>query len=282
MLARAIPSILPDLTFEEALQITKIHSAAGRLEKGRIVTRRPFLSPHHSASTTALVGGGPHARPGEISMAHLGVLFLDELPEFQREALEALRQPLEDGVITIARVNATATYPARFMLVGAMNPCPCGNYGSQSRVCNCTESRILNYRRRLSGPLLDRMDIFIQMEEVTYQDLHGDREAGESSEAVRLRVNACRMIQRERFMGSGIFCNAQMGQREIERYCILDEGASRLYEYEFGQRGFSGRANARTLRLARTIADMEGRAVIGEDAVAEALQYRSVDERFWN
>ena len=167
MLARAIPSILPDLTFEEALQITKIHSAAGRLEKGRIVTRRPFLSPHHSASTTALVGGGPHARPGEISMAHLGVLFLDELPEFQREALEALRQPLEDGVITIARVNATATYPARFMLVGAMNPCPCGNYGSQSRVCNCTESRILNYRRRLSGPLLDRMDIFIQMEEVT-------------------------------------------------------------------------------------------------------------------
>ena len=272
MLARAMPTILPALTFEEALEITRIASAAENGQKGLVKTR-PFVAPHHSASSISVVGGGAHARPGMISLAHLGVLFLDEMPEFSRETLEALRQPLEDGVITVSRVHASLTYPARFMLVGAMNPCPCGNYGAEGAVCTCTAAQISRYRRRLSGPLLDRMDLFVSMQAVHYDDLH-QKPAGEPSEAIRTRVEACRAVQRERFQNAAR-CNAHMDQKEIERWCMLEKSARSLYQKEFDRRGMSGRGNARTLRVARTIADLAGSRFIGEEHLYEAMQYRS-------
>ncbi len=276
MLARALPTILPDLTFEEAMEITRIHSAAGKLKEG-VVKKRPFVAPHHSASAVSVVGGGAGAMPGEISMAHLGVLFLDELPEFPRMVLESLRQPMEDGVITVSRANAASTYPARFMLVGAMNLCPCGNSGAKGRECACTPAAIARYRRRLSGPLLDRMDIFVRMAEVRYDDLFDASASAESSAAVQKRVNDCRRIQMERFKGAGRYANAHMTQKEIVRYCRLDEGADKLYRFEFARRGMSGRGNARTLRLARTVADLEKSPLIREEHLAEALQYLAAD-----
>ncbi|MGI6151073.1 MAG: YifB family Mg chelatase-like AAA ATPase [Christensenellales bacterium] len=276
MLARALPTILPDLTFEEALEITRIHSAAGKLQEG-VVKRRPFVAPHHSASAVSVVGGGAGALPGEISMAHLGVLFLDELPEFPRTVLESLRQPMEDGVITVSRANANATYPARFMLVGAMNLCPCGNSGAKGRECTCTPAAIARYRRRLSGPLLDRMDIFVRMAEVSYDDLFDASAAAESSAAIRKRVNECRKLQMERFKDTGRYANAHMTQKEIVRYCRLDREADKLYRSEFVRRGMSGRGNARTLRLARTIADLDQSRLIRAEHLAEALQYLAAD-----
>lgn len=279
MLARAIPTILPDLTFEEAMEITRIHSVAGKLKDNKLVESRPFIAPHHSASEASLIGGGAGARLGEISMAHLGVLFLDEMPEFERNVLEALRQPLEDGMINVSRVNAKANYPARFMLIGAMNPCPCGNYGSKTRQCTCGIHRVQHYRDRLSGPLLDRIDIFVTMNEITYDDLHVTKPKNiESSEDVRARVNACRAIQQARFTGTGIYCNAHMTQKEIEAFCVLDEQAQRLYQHEFTSRGFNGRANARTLKIARTIADLDNCPQINSEHIAEAIQFRSVDK----
>ncbi|MGI6193533.1 MAG: YifB family Mg chelatase-like AAA ATPase [Christensenellales bacterium] len=276
MLARAIPTILPDLTFEEALEITRIHSATGRLQQG-VVKTRPFVAPHHSASAVSVVGGGTAAMPGEISMSHLGVLFLDELPEFPRAVLESLRQPMEDGVITVSRANASATYPARFMLVGAMNLCPCGNSGAKGRECTCTPSAISRYRHRLSGPLLDRMDIFVRMAEVSYDDLFDASASAESSASIRKRVNDCRRLQMERFKGTGRYANAHMTQKEIVRYCRLDKDADKLYRSEFARRGMSGRGNARTLRLARTIADLDQSHLIREEHLAEALQYLAAD-----
>lgn len=282
MLARAMPTILPDLGFEEALEITRIHSAAQRLKEGKLVERRPFIAPHHNVSVAALVGGGSNAQPGELNMAHLGVLFLDEMPEFHRDALEALRQPMEDGKTSISRVRASATYPSRFMLIGAMNPCPCGYFGSKRHACTCAPRRVENYRNRLSGPLIDRIDIFIGMDELRYDDFQNNAKgAGESSASIRARVNSCRIRQRKRFEGTTLFCNAHMGQKEIEIYCRMDEEAQNMYRQEFTARGFNGRAHARTLKLARTIADMEKKDIIGEDHIAEALQLRQMD-RYWS
>ncbi|MBQ7060280.1 MAG: YifB family Mg chelatase-like AAA ATPase [Clostridia bacterium] len=281
MLARSIPSILPELTNEEALEITKIHSVAGILpHDAGIVTERPFRSPHHSASGPALVGGGAKALPGEISLAHCGVLFLDELPEFSKTVLEALRQPLEDGFVTITRAMAKAQYPSDFMLVAAMNPCPCGNYGSRINQCRCTPAQIERYRGRISGPLLDRIDLHVEMTEVAYDDLASKQEA-ESSEAVRERVNAVRRIQMDRFKDEGILYNSQMSAAMIKKYCRLTDAAEELMKLSFRKLNLSARAYNRVIKVARTIADMAGENDIGKAAVAEALQYRSLDSKYW-
>lgn len=276
MLARSIPSILPELTLEEALEITKIHSIVGATAGKGVVMERPFRSPHHGASAPALVGGGAHAMPGEASLAHLGVLFLDELPEFQRDVLEALRQPLEDGVITVSRAAATMTYPADFMLVAAMNPCPCGNRGSRTQHCRCTPAQVQRYRAKISGPLLDRIDIQIEMPEVGYAEL-SDRSAGEPSSVIRARVNAARARQRARFQDGGILCNAQMNARQVKQYCSPDADSENLLRQAYAQLKLSARAYQRILKVARTIADVEGSDSIRREHYAEAIQYRSLD-----
>ncbi|MBQ2770850.1 MAG: YifB family Mg chelatase-like AAA ATPase [Clostridia bacterium] len=275
MLARSIPSILPDLTFEEALEITKIHSVAG-LVRGGLMQERPFRAPHHGASAAALIGGGTKAMPGEISLAHMGVLFLDELPEYQRPVLEALRQPLEDGFVTISRAAATSTYPADFILVAAMNPCPCGNYGSQINPCRCTPAMIDRYRGRLSGPLLDRIDLMIEMPEVRFEELSA-APAGETSKEIRERVNAARKIQRERFAGEGIFTNAEMSAPLIRKYCKPTGRSETLLQQAFTKLRLSARAYNRILKVARTIADLAGSEEIQFAHYAEAIQYRSLD-----
>lgn len=280
MLARSIPSILPELTNEEALEITKIHSVAGMLQGGGIITERPFRSPHHSASIPALVGGGTKALPGEISLAHLGVLFLDELPEFQKSVLEALRQPLEDGSVTVTRAAAKAQYPADFMLVAAMNPCPCGNFGSRVNQCRCTRYQIERYRNKISGPLLDRIDLHVEMTEVPYEELASKQE-GESSAVIRERVNRARRLQRERFSGEGIYYNSQMSAKLIKKYCKLTPDAEKLLELSFQKVNLSARAYNRIIKVARTISDMAGEKDIGKQSVAEALQYRSLDSKYW-
>ena len=280
MLAKALNGILPKLTFEEALEITKIHSVAGQLrsEGPGIVTQRPFRAPHHSISTAALTGGGTKARPGEVSLAHGGVLFLDELPEFRRDALEALRQPLEDHVVTVARVNATATYPARFMLVASMNPCPCGQYGTDQ--CRCTPLQIRRYLNRISGPLLDRMDIEVEMGAVRYEEI-ASTQMEESSEVVKKRVDQARQTQLERYRGQGIYCNAQLDTRLMKRYCVLDAGGEQIMKHAFSQMGLSARAYGRILKVARTIADLAESEEIQVQHVAEAVQYRSLDRKYW-
>jgi len=281
MLARSIPSILPELSSDEALEITKIHSVAGLLRNsGGLVSIRPFRAPHHNASIPALVGGGTKALPGEISLAHYGVLFLDELPEFSKSALEALRQPLEDGFVTVTRAAAKAQYPADFMLVAAMNPCPCGNYGSKQTRCRCTQFQIERYRSRISGPLLDRIDLHIEMTEVPYAEL-ASKEAGEPSSVIRERVEHVRLIQRERFKEEGILYNSQMSSKQIKKYCKLDSDAERLMELSFSRLNLSARAYTRLIKVARTIADMAGRADISAECIAEALQYRSLDAKYW-
>ena len=280
MLARAVPTILPDLSFEEALEVTKIHSVAGVLRQDGIVLERPFRSPHHSASTAALTGGGVRAKPGEVSLAHGGVLFLDELPEFRRETLEALRQPLEDGVVSVARVNAKVEYPARFMLVASMNPCPCGNYGDPKRTCTCTPHQIARYLSRISGPLLDRIDLHIEVSRPRYEQLRSKAQ-GESSAAVRKRVNAAREVQRERFLGSGIFSNSQLSGALFEQACALDEKTSALLQAAFTALHMSARSYKRILMVARTIADLAGEERIREEHVAEAIQYRTMDRKYW-
>jgi len=276
MLARSIPSILPELTLEESLEITKIHSVAGATRGAGIVMERPFRSPHHGASSAALVGGGQKALPGEISMAHLGVLFLDELPEFKRDVLEALRQPLEDGVISVSRASATACYPADFMLVAAMNPCPCGNYGSRINPCTCSHAQVQRYRARISGPLMDRIDLHVEMPEVGYKELT-ERSGGEPSAVIRARVNAARQRQRERFREEGIFCNAQMKSAQIKKYCTPDAESEHLLRQAYAQLNLSARAYLRILKVARTIADVEGSERIRPEHYAEAIQYRSLD-----
>ncbi len=275
MLARALPSVLPELTFEEALELTKIHSVAGTLGKEGIVTTRPFRSPHHTATTVSLCGGGNKTvHPGEISLAHGGVLFLDELPEYSRSTLEALRQPLEDGVITISRSGGTVAYPASFMLCASMNPCPCGNYGSAKRRCTCTPNDVRRYKARISGPLLDRIDIQVEVDGVEYDDLTSEREE-EPSAAVKQRTDGARKIQRARFEGTGISTNAEMGERETREYCKLDGEGEQVLREAFDRLRLSARARSRILKVARTIADLELSEKITAEHLYEAISYRS-------
>ncbi|MBW2675589.1 MAG: YifB family Mg chelatase-like AAA ATPase, partial [Deltaproteobacteria bacterium] len=276
MLAQRLLTILPDLSFEEAIETTKVHSVAGLLGRADpILAARPFRAPHHSISDAGLVGGGRVPRPGEISLAHNGVLFLDELPEFKRNVLEVLRQPLESGSITVSRSSASATYPARFMLVAAMNPCPCGYFTDSRRQCRCTPHQIRQYRAKISGPLLDRIDIHIEVPSVRYKEL-AQRNGGETSETIKGRVNGARDIQKERFKGAAA-CNAGMSNRQIKRWCILDEESRRLIEMAVDQLGLSARAYTRILKVARTIADLEGESEIRHPHVSEAIQYRTLD-----
>ncbi len=273
MLAKRLPSILPDLSHDDALEITQIHSIMGLLSKERpLVTQRPFRSPHHTTSTAGLAGGGTVPHPGEITLAHKGVLFLDELPEFRKETLEVLRQPLEDGVVTISRANGTYTYPSQFMLVCAMNPCKCGWYGDPSGRCTCSQSAVDAYMGRISGPLLDRIDMIVEVPALPFDDLRSRGEAEPSSE-IRARVNAARGRQEARF--SGARCNAQMGPAELRQYCQLDEASSALLKQAFESLHMTARSYDRILRVARTIADLEGAEQISPMHIAEAIQYRS-------
>jgi len=279
MLAKALPGILPDLCFEEALEITKIHSIAGQLDGGLIKTR-PFRSPHHTTSTASLAGGGSKVSPGDISLAHFGVLFLDELPEFKRESLEALRQPIEDGIVNVARVNAKAVYPADFMLVAAMNPCPCGNYGSNFRECRCTQRQISGYLGRISGPLLDRIDMHIELSEVTYDDI-SSKKKDESSSKVKQRVNVARQRQTKRYKGQGVYTNAQLSSAQVKAFCGIDADGESLIEQAFSKLDISARSYNRILKVARTIADMEDAETISAAHIAQAIQFRTLDRKYW-
>lgn len=278
MLARAVPSIMPNMTFDEALEVAKVHSIAGQLDSG-FIYERPFRTPHHSSTMVALTGGGNKAKPGEISLAHNGVLFLDELPEYSRQTRETLRQPLEDGVITVSRNAVTVTYPADFMLIASMNPCPCGNYGSATAECKCSAYQIHRYLSKLSGPLLDRIDIHVEVDNVTYDDLQ-DETLSEPSVVVRERVNRARKIQQERLSSKGRNCNAQMTPADIKKYCKLDEDSLRLLKESFEKLNLSARAYNRILKVARTIADLEGSPNITVKHVAESLQYRMLDRKY--
>jgi len=277
MLARRLPTILPPLTFEEALETTKIHSVCGLVAPGAgLVNCRPFRSPHHTISYAGLVGGGNVPRPGEVSLAHNGVLFLDELAEFQRNVLEVLRQPLEDARVSISRASMSLTFPASFMLAAAINPCPCGFRGSNSRDCTCTDLQVIHYLSKISGPLLDRIDIQVHVPEVPFQDLTRQPPA-EKSETIRARVVAARLRQLERFRGARLFCNARMGPRHLEEHCRLDAAAEAVLERSLLKMGFSARAYSRILKVARTIADLDGRDQIAVGDISEAVQYRSLD-----
>lgn len=277
MLARAVPSIMPNLTFDEALEVAKIHSVSGQLDG--FIYERPFRSPHHSSTMVALTGGGNKARPGEISLAHNGVLFLDELPEYNRQTLETLRQPLEDGVITVARNALSVTYPADFMLIASMNPCPCGNYGSATAECKCTAAQIHKYLNKLSGPLLDRIDIHIEVDNVTYDQLQEDNLA-ETSETIKIRVNKARDIQLKRLSAFGRRCNAQMTPGDIKKFCKLDKQSALLLQDSFEKLNLTARAYNRILKVARTIADLEGAENITVKHIAESLQYRQLDRKY--
>jgi len=283
MLAKRIPTILPPLTLEEALETTKIHSVAGLLESNEaLITVRPFRAPHHTISDAALVGGGMNKiKPGEISLAHHGVLFLDELPEFARNVLEVLRQPLEDKKICISRTKMTIEYPANFMLVCSMNPCPCGNYGNPYQECTCTPAQIQKYQSKISGPLLDRIDIHIEVQAVKYQELTA-QSSGETSAQIRQRVVKARQIQAERFRGKkNVYKNADMGSKEIRKYCILDARSQEILKIAMNKMGLSARAYDKILKVARTIADLDNSETIQPQHISEAIQYRSLDRSYW-
>ena len=283
MLAKRMPTILPPLTFDEALETTKIHSVAGVLDPyAGLVGNRPFRAPHHTISDAGLIGGGVVPRPGEVSLAHNGVLFLDELPEFPRNVLEVMRQPLEDGTVCIARAAMSLTFPARFMLAAAMNPCPCGYYNDRMRECHCTQPMIQRYLQKISGPLLDRIDIHIDVPAVNYKELRGGA-APEGSEDIRARVVRARETQLNRLAAAQerIYCNAQMSTRQIRSYCDLTTDCERLLERAISQQGLSARAHDRILKVARTIADLEGAANLEPKHLAEAIQYRSLDRTYW-
>ena len=278
MLARCVPGILPDLTFEEALEITKIHSVAGVLDPDKgVVTQRPFRAPHHTATNVALIGGGKDSKPGEVSLAHNGVLFLDEMPEYSRSCVEALRQPLEDGVVTVARASATYEYPANFILVASMNPCPCGNYGSKDLTCTCSVNQINKYLKKISGPLLDRIDIKVDVDRVDFLDLRKESSEEPSSE-VKKRVDRVREIQRKRFAGSGIYCNAKMTSKQLKEFCKIDSVSENLLKVAFEKFNMSARGYTRILKVARTIADLDGEANILPKHIAEAINYRTTDK----
>jgi magnesium chelatase family protein len=278
-----MPTILPPLTFEEALETTKIHSVAGVLDaKAGLVGTRPFRAPHHTISDAGLIGGGVVPRPGEVSLAHHGVLFLDELPEFPRNVLEVMRQPLEDGTVCIARASMSLTFPARFMLAAAMNPCPCGYFNDRSRECHCTQPMIQRYVAKISGPLLDRIDIHIDVPAVNYKELRSAA-SPETSAHIRERVVRAREVQLRRFasLRPRIFCNAQMQTGQIRTHCELSPDCERLLERAINQQGLSARAHDRILKVARTIADLEGAGQLDSKHIAEAIQYRTLDRNYW-
>jgi magnesium chelatase family protein len=278
MLAKRLPTILPDLTLAEALETTKIHSVMGLLNGAPMIATRPFRAPHHTISDVGLVGGGTLPKPGEVSLAHNGVLFLDELPEFKRNVLEVMRQPLEDGNITVSRAMGSINYPASFMLVAAMNPCPCGFFTDPQKECTCTPLQIQRYRSKISGPLLDRIDIQVEVPTLRYQEL-ASKDAGEASVQIRQRINTARAVQLRRFEKRSIHANAQMGARDIKRHCAVNDDAERLLEHAINKLGLSARAYSRVLKVSRTIADLEASEEIQPSHIAEAIQYRSLDRQ---
>ena len=281
MLAQRMPSILPDLSFDEALEVTKIHSIAGLLPKDQpLILNRPFRSPHHTISSAGLSGGGSTPKPGELSLAHNGILFLDELPEFRRDSLEVLRQPLEDGNVTISRVNATLTYPCNIMLIASMNPCKCGYFGDSRRQCTCTPTQVNRYRSRISGPLLDRIDIQVEVSNVDYEDL-SSTENSETSAEIKKRVNKTRKLQLERYKDYNIYTNSQLDAGLLKKFCPLGEEENAILRAAFDNLGLSARAHSRILKVARTIADLEGSENIKSEHIAEAIQYRSLDRKYF-
>ena len=281
MLAQRMPSILPDLSFDEALEVTKIHSIAGLLPKDQpLILNRPFRSPHHTISSAGLSGGGSTPKPGELSLAHNGILFLDELPEIRRESLEVLRQPLEDGNVTISRVNATLTYPCNIMLIASMNPCKCGYFGDSRRQCTCTPTQVNRYRSRISGPLLDRIDIQVEVSNVDYDDL-SSTENSETSAEIKKRVNKTRKLQLERYKDYNIYSNSQLDAGMLKKFCPLGEEENAILRAAFDNLGLSARAHSRILKVARTIADLEGSENIKSEHIAEAIQYRSLDRKYF-
>ncbi|MBE6729407.1 MAG: ATP-binding protein [Ruminococcaceae bacterium] len=281
MLAKRIPTVLPEMTFEESIETTKIHSIAGVLDsKNPLIKRRPFRAPHHTISANGLTGGGAIPRPGEISLAHNGVLFLDELPEFARSTMEGLRQPLEDGRVTISRVAGSLTYPSSIMLVAAMNPCPCGFFGHPTRECTCTQNAVRKYLNKVSGPMLDRMDLHIEVPPVNFDALNS-QVTEESSEIIRERINGARKIQTERYRGTGISCNARLTPSLLKKYCVMTENASIILQRAFNNLGMSARAYDRILKVARTVADLDGKDIIDIEHIAQAIQFRSLDRKYW-
>jgi magnesium chelatase family protein len=282
MLAKRLPTILPPLEFEEALEITKIHSVAGLTGRSGLITERPFKSPHHTVSQAGLIGGGSIPRPGEVSLGHLGVLFLDELPEFDRSVLEVLRQPMEDKQVTISRAATSLTFPANFTLVASMNPCPCGYFGSSSRRCTCNEFQIQRYVSKVSGPLMDRIDIHVDVPAVKFEELRGKNvPACDTSEEIRDRVIRARDIQLKRFDGDGVFSNSAMSPKQIRIFCPLDSECEALLESAMTRQGLSARAHDRILKVSRTIADLEGSERIRGPHISEAIGYRSLDRNYW-
>ncbi len=281
MLAKRLPTILPDMTFEESLETTKIYSIAGKLSKDNpLITKKPFRSPHHTVSPIGLSGGGAIPKPGEISLAHNGILFLDELPEFSRSSMEIMRQPIEDGVISISRSQATVTYPCSVMLVCAMNPCPCGYYSHPTRECTCPKGTVSRYLNKVSGPLLDRIDIHVEVPPVDFDSL-SESERGEKSADIKKRVNEARRMQQMRLAGTGISCNAQMTAKQTQEYCEMTDEAKDLLRIVFDRLSLSARAYDKVLKIARTIADLYGSDIITADHIAEAVQYRSLDRKYW-
>lgn len=282
MLAKRIPTILPDMTFEEKLETTKIYSIAGLIPPGKaIIDNRPFRSPHHTVSAQALTGGGTTIRPGEISLAHNGVIFMDEFPEFDRRCKEAMRQPMEDSTVHISRASGTVSYPASFMLIAAMNPCPCGFYGHPVKECKCTPAARKRYMDKVSGPILDRIDIHIEVAPVEYEQL-SRRAQEETSAQIKKRVNRARAIQQKRFEGTSVSCNARMTPAMTKEFCVLTDDADALLKMSFEKLGLSARAYDKILRMSRTIADLDESELIELDHIAEALQYRSLDRKYWN
>lgn len=283
MLAKRMPSILPDMTFEEMIETSKIHSVAGVLPEGDALVRvRPFRSPHHTVSPVGLSGGGTIPKPGEVSLAHGGVLFLDELPEFSRSALEVLRQPIEDSIVTVSRVHATVSYPCSVMLVAAMNPCPCGYFNHPTRKCTCTQKAINKYLGKVSGPLLDRIDIHIEVPPVDYDELSGKASDGEPSAKIKERVNAARVIQHKRFEGTNITCNARITSALLHKACVMSDEAETVLKKAFEKLRLSARAYDRVLKVARTIADLDKSEIIESQHILEAVQYRALDKKYWD
>ena len=283
MLAKRFPTILPEMTEKESIETTKIHSIAGVLaKKSPLVTTRPFRSPHHTVSSAAMSGGGAIPKPGEISLAHNGVLFLDELPEFKRDVMEALRAPVEDGVVTVSRVAGTLTYPCSFTLIGAMNPCPCGFFGHPTKRCTCSSNAVTKYLGKISGPMLDRLDIHVEVPPVKYDELKDDGNSAESSAEIKARVDRARKIQNERYKDENIICNARLTPKMLKKYCVLSEDAENILAAAFKNMGLSGRAYDRILKVSRTLADLDGAEKIESQHIAQAIQFRSLDRKYWS
>ncbi len=282
MLAKRLPTILPEMTFEESVETTKIHSIAGKLDKNNpFVRTRPFRSPHHTVSPAGITGGGSVPKPGEISLAHNGILFLDELPEFRRDVIEALRQPLEDGKVTISRVAGTLTYPSSVMLVAAMNPCPCGYFGHPTRECICSPKAVHNYLSKISGPMLDRIDIHIEVPPVNYDELNSTGRE-ETSAEIRARVNRARDIQTERYRGTDVSCNARLTPSMLKKYCVMEDKASGYLKMAFEKLGMSARAYDRILKIARTVADLDGSEIIKREHIFSSISFRTLDKKYWS